>query len=100
MKELMLNVIRRLTEIFYEKTNIVILLLIVNIFFIAYVYVELLDAQYHYYMNTTASLEQINNVKIDKYDGKFERELSTEEQLIRKNNRKLRLYYIIKSFKK
>ncbi len=99
MKELMLNVIRRLTETFYEKSNLIILLLLINIVLIAYVYVELLDAQYHYYMNTKTSLEQINNVKIDKYDGKFSRELSTEEELIRKNNRKLHLYYVLKLFK-
>lgn len=98
MKEIMLNLSRRLSVILKEKSNVVIILLLLNVWLVLYVYVEILDAQYHYYMNMKTSVEQIHNIKIDKYNGQIEKELSTEEQLIRKNNRKFHLYYFLKSF--
>lgn len=98
MKEIMINLSRRLSLILKEKSNVIILLLILNIWLVLYVYVEILDAQYHYYMNNKTSLEQIHNVTIDNYNGQLEKQLSTEEQLIRRNNRKFHLYYFLKNF--
>ncbi|MBS5804507.1 MAG: hypothetical protein KIC88_05395 [Acinetobacter sp.] len=47
-------------------------------------------------MNTKTSMESIHHVKIDKYDGSFERELSTEEKLIRKQNQRWHLRKLFK----
>ena len=63
---------------------------------IIYVYLELSDSNYHFYMNTKTSMESIHHVKIDKYDGSFERELSTEEKLIRKQNQRWHLRKLFK----
>lgn len=98
MKEIIINLSRRLSLMLKEKSNVIILLLVLNIWLVLYVYVETLDAQYHYYMNMKTTVEQVHNIKIDKYDGQIEKELSTEDQLIRKNNRKFHLYYFVKSF--
>lgn len=105
MKEMMVNLSRRLNNVFKEKSNIIILLLILNLWLVAYVYVEILDSHYHFYMNTKTSLEHIQNTiqgaenfKFDKYDGTPERQLSTEEQLVRKNNHKFHLYFLLKNF--
>ena len=61
-----------------------------------YLYSELEKSNYHFYMNTKTSLEEINNIQIDAYDGKLKKDLSTEEKLIRKNNRHWRLKYMFK----
>lgn len=98
MKEIIINLSRRLSLMLKEKSNVIILLLVLNIWLVLYVYVETLDAQYHYYMNMKTTVEQVHNIKIDKYDGQIEKELSTEDQLIRKNNRKFHLYYFLKNF--
>ncbi len=105
MNEILMKFSRRLSLLFKEKSNICIILLLLNIWLVMYVYVEILDSQYHFYMNTKTSLEQIQNTiqggdnfKFDKYDGKAERKLSTEEQLVRKNNHKFHLYYLLKNF--
>ena len=98
MKEVMLNLSRRLSIVFKEKTNIIIMLLVVNLWLVAYVYVEIMNGLYHYYMNSKTSIEQVHNVKIDSYNGQIEKQLSTEEQLIRKNNRRFHLYYFLKNF--
>lgn len=60
------------------------------------VLLELSDSNYHFYMNTKTSMESIHHVKIDKYDGSFERELSTEEKLIRKQNQRWHLRKLFK----
>lgn len=49
---------------------------------------ELTSGQYHYYANTTKSLEVISGKTFDKYNGDIKKELSTEEQLVRQMNRK------------
>ena len=105
MKEIMINLSRRLSVILKEKSNIIIILLVLNIWLLMYVYVEILDSQYHFYMNTKTSLEHIQNTlqgsdnfKFDKYDGTPERKLSTEDMLVRKNNHKFHLYYLLKNF--
>lgn len=69
---------------------------IITLLLILHLYSELERSNYHFYMNTKTSLEEINNVKIDAYDGKLKKELSTEEKLIRKNNRHWHLKYLFK----
>lgn len=96
MKEIMINLSRRLSLILKEKSNVIIILLELNLWFILYVYVEILDAQYHYYMNNKISLEQIHNVTIDNYNGQLEKRLSTEEELIRKTTENF-IYIILLS---
>ncbi len=73
----------------------IILLQILTICLVVYVYLELSDGQYHFYMNTKTSLENIHNVKLDKYDGKIQRDLSTEEVLIRKQCQRQHLRNIL-----
>ncbi len=75
----------------------ILLSLIIGLYcMVIYIYLELSDGQYHFYMNTKKSLENIHNVKIDRYDGGIERELSTEEILIRRNNSR---WHLRKMFK-
>lgn len=73
-----------------------ILIHILTIGLIIYVYLELSDDNYHLYMNTTTSLEEIHNVKIDPFDGKLTRDLTTEEVIVRKTNRRWHLRYLFK----
>lgn len=63
---------------------------------IVYVYLENGDDRYHFYMNTKRSLEEIHGVKLDKYDGSIVRDLSTEEQLIRKSHERWHLRKVFK----
>lgn len=63
---------------------------------IIYVYLENGDDRYHFYMNTKRSLEEIHGVKLDKYDGSIARDLSTEEQLIRKSHERWHLRKVFK----
>lgn len=69
---------------------------IITLLLLLYLYSELENSSYHFYMNTKTSLEEIHHVKIDTYDGKLQKDLSTEEKLIRKNNRQWHLKYIFK----
>lgn len=92
-----------LREFFVEKvglTNslilVVIVLQILIIWLIIYVYLEIGDNQYHFYMNTKTSLEKLHHIKIDKYNGDIYRELSTEEELIRKKYSRFHLRQLFK----
>ena len=96
MKETLYRVSTGLKGFFRDKLNIVIGLLIFNLFFILYVYLESCNERYHYYRNINTSLETISNKKFDVYNGAEAKELSTEEQLIRKNNRRFHLKYMFK----
>lgn len=51
---------------------------------------EIIEMQYHYYANTTTSLEFISGKKIDRYDGSQFEEETTEQKLVRKMNKKNR----------
>lgn len=61
-----------------------------------YIYMEGSDDRYHLYMNTKTSLESIHNVRLDSYDGSFERKLTTEEMMTRKH---LQRWHLRKLFK-
>ena len=90
------NVIKKKVEFSKIFTlGTIILLQILTICLVVYVYLELSDGQYHFYMNTKTSLENIHNVKLDKYDGKIQRDLSTEEVLIRKQCQRQHLRNIL-----
>lgn len=99
MKESIILINNHLREVFEKSTTWYIILLLTQIAIIVliiYVYIELENSNYHYYMNTKTSLESIYGVKIDKYDGSIEKELTTEEKLIRKQNKKWHLKYLFK----
>lgn len=103
MKNFVSHVGMSLRSLFREKINLVILLELVIIFLllllfwlVIYVYLEIGDNQYHFYMNNKKSLELIHNVKIDKYDGSFVRDLTTEEELIRKQYERFHLRNLFK----
>ena len=76
--------------------GIIFLQQILIIWLLIYMYLDLGDSQYHFYMNTKHSLENIHNVKIDPYDGSIARELSTEDILLRKQNSRWHLRYLFK----
>ena len=95
--------IESLKEFITENTGItnfllmsIIVLLVIHICLTIYVYLELSDGQYHFYMNTKKSFEKIHNVKIDPYDGDFMHELNTEDELIRKQSSRFHLRKIFK----
>lgn len=84
----------------FEKANTWIVILgvlqLLTLWLIIYVYIELSDSQYHFYMNTKKSLERIHKVRLDSYDGDIWHELTTEQNLIRKQNRSWHLKYMFK----
>lgn len=99
MKEGIILLNNHLREVFEKSITWYIILLLTQIFIIAliiYVYIEIENSNYHFYMNTKTSLESIHNVKIDNYDGNIMKELTTEEKLLRKSNRKWHLKYLFK----
>ena len=69
---------------------------LVIIFLVIYTYLDASDDRYHFYMNTKTSLESVHQVKIDKYDGSIQRDLTTEEQLIRKKCQRWHLRQMFK----
>lgn len=90
------NSIRRLFGQTKTWLGVIIVLQLILLWLVNYVYLELSDSQYHFYMNTKNSLEHIHNVEIDSYDGDIAHKLSTEEKLIRRNNRRFHLKYLFK----
>lgn len=96
MLELLYRVTTTLKSFFRESTNKIILLLIINIILTLYVYIESCNERYHYYKNLTTSLEAISGQEFDIYNGEVKKKLKTEEQLIRKQNRKFHLKYLFK----
>lgn len=51
---------------------------------------EVIEMQYHYYSNTTNTIEVITGKKIDRYDGSLLKEQTTEQTLMRRLNKKNR----------
>lgn len=51
---------------------------------------EIIEMQYHYYANTTTSLELISGKQIDRYDGSQFKKETTDQRLLRKMNKKNR----------
>ena len=99
MKDAFVLLNNNIRELFRQTSfwiGVIIVLQFLMIWLIIYVYLELSDSNYHFYMNTKTSMEGIHHVKIDKYDGSFERELSTEEKLIRKQNQRWHLRKLFK----
>ena len=99
MKESIILINNRIREITaHTRTWFMILLggQIITLLILLYLYSELENSNYHFYMNTKTSLEEINNVKIDSYDGTLQKRLSTEEKLIRKNSRHWHIKYLFK----
>lgn len=96
MKEMLINLARGLKLTFSEKSNLIIGLLIFNIIYCTYLHLETCNLVNHTYFRTKASLEDINNVEIDSYDGKLKHKLTTEEELIRKQNRRFHIRNLFK----
>lgn len=93
MKDVFVLLNNNIRELFRQTSfwiGVIIVLQVLMIWLIIYVYLELSDS------NTKTSMESIHHVKIDKYDGSFERELSTEEKLIRKQNQRWHLRKLFK----
>ncbi len=99
MKEAIILLNNHLREVFEKSTTWFIILLcvqILTIILVIYIYLEIENSNYHYYMNTKNSLESIFKVSIDSYDGSIGKNLTTEDILIRKQNRKWHLKYLFK----
>lgn len=96
MKEMVYRSLSLIKGLLREKSNIIIFLLLLNLILTTYVYLELSDGQYHFYMNTKKSLEEIHNVEIDSYDGTIKTKLDTNSMLLRKQYRRFHLKYLFK----
>lgn len=99
MKEIFVMLNNNMHNLFKQTSTWIGILLIMQILtfsLILYIYLEITDGQYHFYMNTKTSLEKIHKVKINKYNGDLLKELTTEEELIRRNARKWHLKYLFK----
>lgn len=97
MKHFILELNTAVRSILKNKSNLIVILLVAQLFLMLYIYVEITDSIYHFYMNTTTTIEKLHNVTIDRYNGNIKRELSTEEELIRKQTKKFHLYYLLKN---
>lgn len=99
MKEVFVMLNNNMHNLFKQTSTWIGILLIIQILtfsLILYVYSEITNDQYHFYMNTKTSLEKIHKVKLDKYNGDLLKDLSTEEKLIRRNSRRWHLKYLFK----
>ena len=96
MKEMVYRSLSLIKGLLREKSNIIIFLLLLNLILTTYVYLELSDGQYHFYMNTKKSLEEIHNVEIDSYDETIKTKLDTNSMLLRKQHRRFHLKYLFK----
>ena len=96
MKEMFIDLFRSLKLSFSEKSNVIIWLLVLNLAYMTYLHIESCNDRYHFYKNINTSLEAIHNVELDTYDGKIKRNLTTEEELIRKQNRRFHIQYLFK----
>jgi len=63
---------------------------------VLYTHMEDSDDRYHLYMNTTRSMESIHNVSIDPFDGRLQRNLTTEEIMTRKHFQRWHLRQLFK----
>ena len=86
MSKFILELTTGIKDLFREKINLVIILLIVNLSFSVYSYsainanianstVVIKKKVDHRYFNTTTSLEEIHNVKIDTYKGELKQRI-------------------------
>ncbi|MCM1265328.1 MAG: hypothetical protein NC200_03930 [Candidatus Gastranaerophilales bacterium] len=100
MKEILLNTSRRLSTLINGNNNFITILLVLDLLISflwpLYLHLEECDLQYHLYMNTKSSLEDIHNVNLDRYDGHKAHKLTTEEELIRRNNRRFHVRFLFK----
>jgi len=99
MKEGFIAVNHQIRETFknvFNFTTLILIFQILTIILLVNIYLDLEDDNFHLYMNTKRSLEEIHNVKIDSYDGRLSRQLTTEEQLVRKQNRRWHLRNLFK----
>lgn len=95
MSETIASIKKILKDLFEKNSTWFTLIIIIQVLSIVFftwlilnVFWELCNGQYHYYANTTKSLEVISGKNFDKYNGDEKKELSTEEMLIRQINHK------------
>lgn len=103
MKDVVVLLNNTIRESFRKYTCLLAVLLAISIFLelfmiclAVYIYLDLGDSIFHFYMNTKTSMEYVNNVKFDQYDGSIQRDLTTEELLIRKQAHRWHLRYLFK----
>lgn len=60
-----------ISQLLKDKINIVIFLLIINLIFIGYSFVKINNKIDHRYFNTTTTIEQIHNVRVNTYNGEL-----------------------------
>lgn len=65
-----------LKNLFREKINIVIFFLILNLFIQIYSYLDLKKKIDHRYFNTTTTIEEIHNVKVNTYNGEVKKKFN------------------------
>ncbi len=71
MTNLLIKLNTELSRLFQDKINIVIFLLATNLIFTGYAFVKIKKKIDYRYFNTTTTIEQIHNVRVDTYNGEL-----------------------------
>ena len=94
MTETTITLGKRIKELVRKGFNIANICRIFTFIFFTWLimecFFEIIEMQYHYYANTTTSLELISGKQIDRYDGSQFKKETTDQRLLRKMNKKNR----------
>lgn len=94
MSETTITLGKRIKELVRKGFNIANICRIFTFIFFTWLimecFFEIIEMQYHYYANTTTSLELISGKQIDRYDGSQFKKETTDQRLLRKMNKKNR----------
>lgn len=92
MTETTITLGKRIKELVRKGFNIANICRIFTFIFFTWLimecFFEIIEMQYHYYANTTTSLELISGKQIDRYDGSQFKKETTDQRLLRKMNKK------------
>lgn len=92
MNEIILSLGKNIKNLFREKINIVIMLLVLNLILILWTHIESSNDRYHLYGNTLNAFGHGFEKKFDLFDGnELDQELTTSEILIRQQSKKWHL---------
>lgn len=71
MMNFLIKLNTEISQLLKDKINIVIFLLIINLIFVGYSFVKIKNKIDHRYFNTTTTIEQIHNVRVNTYNGEL-----------------------------
>lgn len=76
MQQFLIELITGLKNIFREKINLVILLLFLILIFNVYAFVKIKNKVEHRYFNTTTTIEELFDVKINTLNGEIKQKIT------------------------